>query len=127
MANLDQIMDYVADKFGLFGKQLTMSNTSWSSGSCTVTDSSKYLCFLIWAGGSPMFASFDENGTTVYGFSIASTTTNSHYSRTFSATVSGDIWTISAHSMLGHTQSSNHNAGSATTINWIVGLIPKMV
>lgn len=125
MANLDQIVDYLASKVSLIGKPLTMSNTNWSSGSCTVQDSSKYLCFLVWAGGSPMFASFNMNGTEVSGYSIAATTTTAQYARTFSASVSGDTWTMNNIRMIGHNAGGNHSSGSASTITWIIGLIPK--
>lgn len=120
MATLDNMMEYLADKISLIGKTLTMSNNSWTSGSCTITDSSKYRVFIIWAGTPCLGIRYDNQ---MYAFGLAGGA-SAVYTRAFDCTVSGDTWTIAQIIQLGHTASSNHGAKATPTITNVIGLIP---
>lgn len=124
MGTINDSLSYLADKVALIGKHLTMSRTPWSSGSCTIEDSSKYIAFLVYAG-SPMIALPNEDGSIVAGYSVLAATSTAQYIRTFTAAVSGDTWTLTNVLQMGHNANGNHGGGTTPSISFVVGLIPK--
>ena len=125
-ANLNQIIKYLADFAGSVYKELTMSNTNWNSGSCTITDSSKYCLFVCWAGVPTIAVRTPHpSGDKIYAFSIADAGTG-QVTRAFNCTVNGDTWTITQIGQVGHTAGSNHGSKATPSITMVVGLLPKL-
>lgn len=130
LLGIQATLEKILDRLSLFGKQLTMSNNNWSSGTCTVTDSSKYMVFLIVQGGGSLIAYRDTpTGTTIRGDAISGNATSGNYNqyaRAFGATTNGDVWTHYWSKQLSHVTSSGyHTSGTEQAVTAIYGLIPK--
>lgn len=105
----------------LFGRELTMSVSSWSSGNCTVTNSSKYLAYILMQDGYPIIAVRD--GTRIVGTNVTQSN-GTQYVRTFSATTSDDVWTMAWARQLTHNATGNHSGNTGQAITKVVGLVP---
>lgn len=106
-----------------FGKEL-WSGTAWSTGTKTVTGSSKYAVFLIVMGGNRLLA-FNEGGK-IRGFDVSSgANSTTQWIHAFGADISGDVWTYKYGNELPHNQSSNHGSMTNMAVTKIVGLIPN--
>lgn len=107
----------------MFGKELTMSKSSWTSSTCTVTDISKYNLIMAVVGGDQLVAV--RNGNSFRGGII--TGNGPQYISDLYFTTSGDTCTYGYACQIPHNASGNH--GAVTTgraITKIVGLIPIM-
>lgn len=125
MATNNDILEYLADKVSLIGKELTMSNANWSSGSCTITDASKYSVLLLYAG-APMIAlraTSGEKTSIIHAYSVTPIS-NGQVIRSFDLRIDGDELTFQNNSQMTHSASSNHGAKSSTTVTQCFGLIP---
>lgn len=122
----DRIMSYIADKFDMIGKQLAMSRTPWGSGSCTITDISKYLVVLFYhaEGGDPLIGIQATNGHW-RGFFMTAGSTGTQYGETLDASSNGDVLTFVSANILGHNVSGNHSVNYTRAISKVIGLIPK--
>lgn len=113
-----------------FGKQLTMSNTNWSSGTCTVTGSSDYWVYAIVQGGAIVLAHRDPTGTAIRGIAASGSNSSGNYNqyvRVFGATMnlSTEVWTMEWAKQVSHiTTSGYHTSGTEQAVTKIYGLIP---
>lgn len=107
----------------MFGKELTMSKSSWTSGTCTVTGISKYSVLMVLVNTDQVIAVRDGNS-----FRGGIVTGNGpQYITDVYFTTSGDTCTYGYSCQIPHNASGNH--GAITTgrpITKIVGLIPIM-
>lgn len=126
--DMSNALNYIVDIFNMFNKDLAMSNTNWTSGSCTITDSSKYSLFLVSQANSDILVHKNPAGTYVEGCKISGNSANGNYNqyaRVFAASVSGDVWTLQWAKQLTHSTSSTyHTSGTTQAITRVVGLIP---
>lgn len=104
-----------------FGKEL-WSGTAWSSGTKTISGSSKYSMYLVIVGGNNAVAV--RNGNTIQGFAMTKWN-QTHYTTVFDATLSGDVWTLTQPIELPHQASTNHGATSNKSITKVIGLVPN--
>ena len=127
MINIIKLFIKILSFISLFDRELTMSVTPWSSGNCTITDSSKYAAFIITVNSYPIIAIRD--GDLISGFSVTASASLENI-RSFSARTNGDIWTLSYSYSLRHTASGSHNAMEDSTtysISKVVGLVPSAI
>jgi len=109
-----------------FNKQLTMSNTAWKSGTCTITDISKYNVIIAITGSEPILVARRPGSVSWRGSLL--TGSGTQYGKLFyfsTASATSDVCTYGNGVQLTHTPSGNHS--SATTgleINAVYGLIP---
>lgn len=107
----------------MFGKDLTMSKSSWTSSTCTVTDISKYNVIMCVVGPDQIIAL--RNGNTFRGSIV--TGSGPQYITDVYFTTSGDTCTYGYSCQLSHNASGNHGAiTTGRAITKIVGLIPIM-
>ena len=102
----------------LFNKKLTMSNTSWNSGTCTITGISNYNAVII-KSIDPILMVRIPNTNEWKGTLVTSYSTSSHYTKSFRFTNNGDVCTYGYGTQITHSASGNH---SSMTEVW--GLIP---
>lgn len=102
---------------------------TWSSGSITVTDLSKYHSIIVHIDTSqePIIC-FKDNNSHFVGSIIGGTASSfTQWSKTFRCTISSsnpDMITWENSKELSHNPSGNHGSGSAKTVYKIVGLDP---
>lgn len=130
MLNIKKTLKNILKFLALWNQELTMSNQNWSSGNCTVTNSSKYCVFLVSQANSDVLVYKNPEGTYVEGSKASGNATSGNYNqyiRTFNASVSGDVWTLNWAKQLTHSTSSTyHTSGTTQAITRVVGLIPKL-
>lgn len=108
----------------LFNKKLTMSKSSWSSGTCTITNISKYSLVVIVAS-EPIVMVRTVGGTTWRGSLL--TGSGTQYGKDFYFTASGDTCTYGNGVQLTHTASGNHSAATtAVAITACYGIVPLL-
>ncbi len=118
------------DKVSLFDQQLTMSRTPWSSGECTVTNSSKYRAFMGVvgpSGGNSFPILIIRLNTQLVGYNIFTNTTAGNYNQytmSFRAMIDGEVWTMQAARQITHVGTGNHGGTTDLVVNSIRGLIP---
>lgn len=117
-----KIVEFIA----LIGQPLSMSNNNWTSGSCTITDSSKYLGFYVVQAGALVWAM--KEGNAVRGSAISGNSDSGNYNqyvRVFGAQVSGDVWTMEWAKQLSHVASASyHVSGQEQAVTKVYGIIP---
>lgn len=128
MLAVKDLLEHLLKRLALYDKSLSMSVASWTTGNCTVTNSSKYRVFEIVQGGASCIAI--RYGNDVRGFAISGNSSSGNYNqyiRAFGATVnwSTEVWTMSWAKQLSHvTTSSYHTSGAEQAVTEIRGLIP---
>lgn len=116
-------MEGVASLLSMFGKELAMSTTNWSSGTCTVEGSSKYLAFIVYQNNNVNLGI--REGNSVRWFGLTATGAN-EYIKGGNATVSGDAWTMETAVEITHAGNGNHSTVRKQAVSKIIGLIPIM-
>ena len=105
----------------MFGKALSMSTSSWSSGNCTITGISNYLVVMFVDNNNNFLVGALVDGT-FRAFALSGQA--SQYGQVMAGTYSGDACTLTYAKQMTHTQSGNHGASSNITIKACYGLVP---
>lgn len=104
-----------------FGQELTMSKTSWNSGTCTITNVSKYSLLSMTVGGDPVIAYRVDNQFRFIGV----TGSSSQYVKDGYFNMDGDTCTYGAAIQLTHNASGNHGSPATNqAITKVIGLVP---
>ena len=128
--DVSNALKLLLDKVGLFDQQLTMSRTPWSSGVCSVTNSSKYRAFMgvvSASGGNSFPILILRLNTQLVGYNVFTNTTSGNYNQytmSFRATIDGEDWTMQACRQITHVGTGQHGGGTELVVNSIRGLIP---
>lgn len=117
MSRLGNILNAIINPFGK-----TLWTGTWSSGSITVPNASKYCAFIMVVGGEPIIAVSD--GAVVRGIGN-SQTSNASWIRGFNGNISGDTLSFETAGQIGHNKSGNHSNFTAQSVTEIIGLIPN--
>lgn len=108
----------------LFNKKLEMSNTSWNSGTCTITGISNYNAVII-KSIDPILMVRIPNTNDWKGTLTTSYSTSAHYTKSFRFTSEGDVCTYRYGTQITHSASGNHSAmASGQTITEVWGFVP---
>ena len=128
MLAVKDLLEHLLKRLALYDQSLSMSVASWTTGNCTVTNSSKYRVFEVVQGGASCIAI--RYGNSVRGFAISGNASSGNYNqyvRAFGASVnwSTEVWTMEWAKQLSHvTTSSYHTSGAEQAVTEIRGLIP---
>lgn len=120
MLKIKALFSKVLQWITLFNVELTMSNSNWSSGTCTITNISKYSVVMMVVGSDHMLLVRNNNG--FRGCIVTGGTTQ--YITDVYFTTNGDTCTWGYASQVTHTQNGNHGTASSRAISKCVGLIP---
>lgn len=121
MSRLYNILNAIINPFG---KNLTLSNSNWTSGNCTVSGSSKYLVFLVYIGDQMCLAYRSDSH--IYGYGASAASGGTVWERSLDISVNGDVWTYNYTSVIGHFPSSNHSSAiTGSKIAKVIGLVPN--
>ena len=113
---IELISNYISNRYQ------SLWTGTWSSGSITVPNSSKYHSFIVISGNIPIVCYRNSAGR-ISGAS-ATTPDNTRYDRLFAATADGDVWTMNWIKELRHNANSNHSAFTTSNVTEIIGLDP---
>lgn len=116
-------LDFLLNFLKMFGKELTMSKSSWTSSTCTVTNISKYDVIMCVVASDQLIAI--RNGNVFRGNVV--TGSGTQYITDMYFTTSGDTCTYGYASQISHNASGNHSAATTgRAITKIVGLVPTI-
>ena len=105
-------------------QKLEMSNTSWKSGTCTITGISKYNAVII-KSIDPIWMVRIPGTNEWKGTLITSYSTSAHYTKSFRFTSNGDVCTYGYGTQITHSASGSHSSmSSGQTITEVWGMIP---
>ena len=110
MINIIKLFEKILTFISLFNKELDMTTSSWTSGTCTVTNSSKYSVFIIIQNNEPIIA-------TRYNNLIKGSSVSENYAVAFQATDNEEVWTLSYAKQVSPSSVSQ-------SVTKIIGLIP---
>lgn len=112
----------------LAARNKTLWTGTWSSSSITVPDTDKYRTFIIKFGTQYMTAIRNLDDSITGTLFFASNNGQNVYQNLFTATVSGNRWTVKTQTQFGHYGSGEHSAfqqiNPAYVVEEIVGLEP---
>jgi len=127
MAGLnDRIMSWLADKMSLFGKNLPMSTTNWTSGTCTIQGVSKYSIFQISVGSNANACiGVRDFGANYVRFFMITGGSAQYIINGYFTIGNNDVCTYNSGYQLTHNGTSGHSGGSSSQkISKVVGLVP---